>query len=205
MINIEVARGKEFAQQTGQTSDEAPERSAEEDWAINVNAVKQYSKARAWEECLNALTYLSTRENNPEAPRAMAQRVWLSLKCATPIGDVTLALTALQALLGAKHELSGNLASLANLLCQHRDERDPELPLAQHHAQLMLQAAGEAAGIDTTEAFNAWVAEHGLDDPDTFIPPIMTMLELMVGDDGWWVDRDAVQEELMAYNADKAE
>nr|CRH05516.1 conserved protein of unknown function [Candidatus Magnetococcus massalia] len=205
LFNLKVVRGKEFAEQQGLTTGEEGERSPEEDWNINVNAVKQLSRAKQWEKCFDALVYLSTRESNPLMHAAMAQRIWLALKGDIAILDVTTSLSAMQIMLGEKHGMAGPLASLANLLCQSRGQDDPELELAQSQVQQMFElAASEGAGVTNEEEFKDWVEANHLHEPDVFIPFIMEMLEAMVGPDNWWLDRDSLQEELDSHNEEKS-
>ncbi|ABK44185.1 hypothetical protein Mmc1_1676 [Magnetococcus marinus MC-1] len=204
IFNIEVARGKTFAQEKGLVEEaEEDGRSPEEDWAINVNAVTQLSRAGQWERVFDTLVYLSTRESNPKVHAAMGQRIWVALKAEIPILDVTTSLSALQTMLGERHLLAGPLASLANLMCQHRGLDDPEHALAVSQVQQMFElAAKEGAGIDNDEGFQNWVAEHKLDQPDHFIPFIMEMIEAMVGQE-WWFSREALQADLDHYQAQK--
>ncbi|MEG3639575.1 hypothetical protein [Magnetococcus sp. PR-3] len=204
IFNIQVARGKEFAQEKG-LAEEAEEggRSPEEDWAINVNAVTQLSKAGQWERVFDTLVYLSTRESNPKVHAAMGQRIWVALKAEIDILDVTTSLSALQTMLGEKHILAGPLASLANLVCQNKGLEDPEHPIAVNQVQQMFElAAKEGAGVEGEEAFKAWVADNKLDQPDHFIPFVMEMIEHMVGQD-WWFSRESLQEDLDNYHAQK--
>ena len=198
---IEVPRGREFAESQGLET--GPTRSPEEDWAINLNALKQYSRAGDWVETLKVLEYLSTRENHPDVQKAMAQRAWLTLKTDTPLLQTTLALYNLLVYLGDDHPASGAIASLAHMIVQHRgDGQDPDIDLARAQTQQMLKHAADAFGVEEPEEFKYWVSEQKLDQPEHFIPLVMSTLDELVEGD-WWFDHIKAQAELEANSQEE--
>ncbi|MBF0587975.1 MAG: hypothetical protein HQL53_02480 [Magnetococcales bacterium] len=177
-------------------------RTPEENWKMMVHSVRQYSKAGNWSDTLDVLVFLSNQEGNPESAKARAMTMWLALKTETPIAVLTSAAYKLVVNLGEKHPLCAPLASVANLMLQHRTPEDPDRPLAISHVQQMYMHVCPSALNEDRDGFDQWVKENQLDDPDVIIPQVMGLLEIMIGDD-WWVDRDAVQAELDAYQAEQ--
>ncbi|MEO5376394.1 MAG: hypothetical protein H7832_01210 [Magnetococcus sp. DMHC-6] len=169
--------------------------SSEEQWRQDRQAVILFSQNGQWEEALNRLKTLSTKYRNHHLYSALAQRVWVALKWQVPASEAVLALFHLLNTLGAKHELAGPLAALAHLLAKHRTPNHPDRELALGQAQQMFSLICHHQLIESDEAFQAWVQENQLDQPDFYIPQIMNGLEVMVGED-WWIDREALQKSL---------
>ena len=56
--------------------------------------------------------------------------------------------------------------------------------------EILLGAAG-AQGIETQEAFDTWVVQQRLNDPEYYLTRLIQRLEEIVGD-GWLFDRSQV-------------
>lgn len=173
-----------------------PTRSEEEDWELNRAALSRAASRHDWQEALNLLVYLSNKDWSPEAYKAMAQAAWLSLKIECPVTQLTMALYNILLSLGAKHPAGGAIASLANLMTQHRQLEHPDNELARFHARQMLHFVADGAHVEGVESFQQWVQDNRLDDPEYFVPVVLATLESMVEGD-WWIDVHAVQDELM--------
>ncbi len=185
-----------------QVQNEETLRTPQENWEMTINTLRQYSRARNWEEALDVLVFLSNQENNPEVFKARAQAMWLALKGEAPIAVLTSIAYKLVVSLGPQHPITGPLAAVANLMLEHRTPDHPDRPLAESHVQQMYMHACPAALNDDREGFDKWVQENQLDDPDHIIPIVMGLLEIMAGED-WWIDREAIQADLEAYQREK--
>ena len=170
--------------------------SAEEEWRLNKAAVARFSRNGHWQETLELLTNLSKKQKTHEIYKALAQRVWVALKCDIAVTDVVLALFHLLNTLGPRHEIAGPVVALAHLMAKHRTPDHPDQALAQAQAQQMFSLVLDAAGIEGDEAFGKWVTDNRLDDPNHYVPIVLNGLEIMVGDD-WWIDREALQKSAM--------
>ena len=173
----------------------------EEEWQMNIRAVRHLSRVGNWPEVLKLLRNLSTKNQNPEVYKALGQQIWVALKSDAPAVDVVQSLFHWLNTLGPAHELAGHVAALANLVVQMRTPDHPEQGLAQGQAQQMFSLVCGTLGIEGREAFDAWVRAKHLDDPDQFIPVVMEGLELMVGEE-WWIDRQALHREMELANAE---
>ncbi|MBF0368752.1 MAG: hypothetical protein HQL52_04765 [Magnetococcales bacterium] len=194
---VQVERGKDFAEKTGQAPSQKRDR--EEDWQINLNAVVQASRGGDWPAALKALTYLSTKEWHPDANKALAQRIWLTLKSDASISEVVLALNLAFVRFSPLHERAGLVAALANFMAARRGVGEADGELAQMQAMGMVKALREARNLSDEPAFIAWMQENRLEDPDYFIPEAMEMLETMV-DGQWWLNREKLQQEMEIAN-----
>lgn len=174
----------------------------EEEWEMNKQAIKRYAKQGQWEEVLKNLVILSTKRKNNEVFQAIGQRVWVALKSDASVTDAVLALHQLLHTFGVKHEVAPHIAALAQLVSHHRTPDDPDAPLAQGQVQQMFAIVCEEVGVVGEEAFQKWVVENRLDDPEYVATVVFRALELMINDD-WWIDRGALQKEMEVYNADQ--
>ena len=197
LANIQVVRGRNYAEEQG--IQQLEQRTPEEDWTINRNALPHHIKAGDWLAAMDVLIYLATREGHPDRFKALAHRVWLSLKAHIPVTEVTLGLSALQVVLGPTHRAYAPVAALAHLMAQRRTPDHPDRELARFQSQQMLQLAAEAAHILDGDDFQCWAAAQHLDDPDHFIPIVIDALEEIIEGD-WWIDPDLVIEDDPAHS-----
>lgn len=188
--NIQVVQGDPQAMNSNQ-----PTRTVEEDWNVTRAALAEANEKRDWMEAFHLLTYLSNIDSHPEAYAAMAQRAWLALKVEIPSPDVALTLYNLLVSLGPRHAAAGAIASLANFLAHRRSAGDQARELAIAQAGHMLRYVAEVNNLEPGEPFQAWVKANHLDDPEHFVPMVFDVIEALARGK-WWIDRDAVQEEL---------
>lgn len=177
--------------------------SAKQDWQMNIAAVGRYSKSQQWKETLELLSNMSKKHKNHEMYKALAQRVWVALKSGAPVTDVVLSLFHLLNTLGPRHEVAGPVAALAHLMAKHRTPDHPDRELAQAQAQQMFSLVLDAVGIVGDDAFEKWVDHNRLNDPNNYIPIVLNLLEVMVGDkeEDWWIDRSLLQQEMESIAA----
>nr|CRH07575.1 conserved protein of unknown function [Candidatus Magnetococcus massalia] len=181
-----------------QKEGEKPEdiRPMEESWRRLRQKVETCNSKRDWSGALDALIEMSNNDRHPEAFLARLQASWLVVKIPAPVTHVVIVLFNLLTALESGHPASGPLAALANLMALHRTPDHPERDLAQMQAQQMWDIAARNLGIQPGAPFETWANNHGLDNPDFFVPRIMGMLEQME-ERPWWIDREAVIEDLM--------
>ena len=190
----------DFPPDEGSAAQQVGKPTPDEEWQMNVRAVRVLSRAGNWSEVLKLLRNLSTKHQNPEVYKALGQQVWVALKSEAPAIDVVQALFHWLNTLGPAHELAGHVAALANLVVEMRTPDHPEQGLAQGQAQQMFSLVCDTLGIEGREEFDAWVQMKHLDDPDQFVPVVMEGLEWMIGE-GWWIDRQALHREMEQANA----
>lgn len=71
-------------------------------------------------------------------------------------------------------------------LCGQLDEDHPLFKELQILGGRMIKTLTEAQGIETQEAFDTWVVQQRLNDPEYFLPRLNQRLKEIVGD-GWLV------------------
>jgi hypothetical protein len=169
-------------------------------WASKRRELAQCALERDWEKVLKILAELSTSRLFPEKRKALAQRAWVALKSDAPGIEVVVALRELVMTLRPQHELAGPLGALAYLMAQRRqtDHRDHEFAVGMSQQLLHLICEGQGVGQED-DAFQKWVTDNRLEDPDYYLPKVMEGLKIMVLDD-WWFDHARLQEDLLQAN-----
>lgn len=162
------------------------------DWDAEIERVRTWADEGNWEEVFKLLKTMSQRFKNTEIYKALAQRVWVGLKTQIAGSEVVMALFHLLNTLGPRHDVAGPIAALAHLIAKHRTPDHPDRDLALGQAQQMFHRVCEERGVVGEEAFKIWVKGERLDDPNHYVPIVMHVLEVMVGDE-WWFDRSLLQ------------
>jgi hypothetical protein len=74
--------------------------------------------------------------------------------------------------------------------------RDPQREhLLIYVNQLLATVARRHSGVDGQQAFDKWIVDMELNDPERFLPRLRNIVDVLVQDD-WWFDRDALQAAL---------
>jgi hypothetical protein len=84
-------------------------------------------------------------------------------------------------------------AFLADLRAPEGPDRDRLVFFAN---QLLGRVARRHGQVADQEAFDQWVRRLELDEPDKFLVRLRNVVDVLVQDD-WWIDRDAIQSQLM--------
>ncbi|MDZ7950051.1 tetratricopeptide repeat protein [Nostoc sp. DedQUE09] len=121
----------------------------------------------------------------------LTQATWLCLRLQSPLSKPIVPIIALYNAVPQGDELQALLGATAMFLCNYRDEGHPQLEELQQHSLRMISEAAGRQGVKTQEAFDAWVFQQRLNDPEYFLPRLNQRLEEIVGD-GWLFDPSQV-------------
>ncbi|MEL7329257.1 MAG: hypothetical protein AAGJ69_05380, partial [Cyanobacteria bacterium J06559_1] len=85
--------------------------------------------------------------------------------------------------------LEALLATTALFFCNTRGENHPQQEQLQQTALKMLLTAANSQGINVEDktAITTWMATNDLNDPNVFLPALITHLETLIGED-WLFD-----------------
>jgi tetratricopeptide (TPR) repeat protein len=157
---------------------------------LNLQAAQGFGQVQAYIDLAIVLSNLgvSAESNNIVY---LAQTVWLSLKIHTPLEDTIQRMVYLYQQVSQGDELQALLATTAQFFCQIHGEGHPQLEELQQLSSKMLIAAAGAQGIETQEAFDAWIIQQQLNNPEFFLPRLSQCLEVIVGD-GWLFEREGL-------------
>jgi tetratricopeptide (TPR) repeat protein len=143
--------------------------------AVVSNSIRNYR------DLINVLWQLGNNDE-PDAIGYLAQSLWLTLHCSTN----------LKSAINLIAYIYNKVLSGACYLCQTRSH--PELEqLVELSGKIISQAASQQ-GIETQADYDNWKSTNRLDDPDYFLPELLTRLEAIVGD-GWLFDLEAFLKE----------
>jgi tetratricopeptide (TPR) repeat protein len=117
-----------------------------------------------------------------------AQAIWLTLKIETPLENTIKLFLVTSQVIPQTSELQVLLSANAVYLCVQRGEGHPQLEELQYCSFRLLAGAAAAQGIETQEAFDTWIVQQRLNDPEYFIPQLKQRLEAIVGDE-WLFER----------------
>ncbi|WP_375471292.1 tetratricopeptide repeat protein [uncultured Nostoc sp.] len=121
----------------------------------------------------------------------LAQAIWLTLRIQASLADTIKLIRVLYNRVPQGDELKALLGATAMFFCKRRGEGHPQLEELQKRSfKIVLDVAG-AQGIKMPEAFDAWVVQQRLNDPEYFLPRLNQRLEEIVGN-GWLFDRSQV-------------
>jgi tetratricopeptide (TPR) repeat protein len=121
----------------------------------------------------------------------LAQSLWLTLHCSTNLENAISLIEAIYNKVPSGDSLEFLLGATACYLCQTRShpEREQLIKLSDK----MIRDAASQQGIETQADYDNWKSTNRLDDPDYFVPELLTRLEAIVGD-GWLFDKSAFEQ-----------
>jgi tetratricopeptide (TPR) repeat protein len=123
--------------------------------------------------------------------RYLAQSLWLTLHCSTNLEDAIYLIVAIYKKVPSGDSLEALLGATACYLCHTRSH--PELEQLVKLSNKMIIHAAKQQGIETQADCDNWKSTNRLDDPDYFLPELLTRLEAIVGD-GWLFDRSVFEQ-----------
>jgi Tfp pilus assembly protein PilF len=157
---------------------------------LNLQAASAFAQIRAYGDLVTVLSNLGVA-NESNRLVYLAQAIWLTLRIQAPLADTIDLISTLYNAVPQGDELKALLGTTALFFCQRRAEGHPQLEELQKLSFTMLLAPAVVQGIETQEAFDTWVSQQRLNDPEYFIPRLSQRLEEIVGD-GWVFDRSQV-------------
>jgi hypothetical protein len=86
-------------------------------------------------------------------------------------------------------------AATASYLVDIRTEGEDHEKLSFFTNQMFGQVARRHSEVDSQEKFDFWIEKMELNDPQKFLPRLRNVVDVLVQED-WWVDRDALRDEL---------
>ncbi|BAZ29444.1 TPR repeat-containing protein [Cylindrospermum sp. NIES-4074] len=153
---------------------------------LNLQAAQLFAQVGAYLDLRQVLKNLGvTAETNGII--YLAQAVWLCLRIQVPLHDTVDTLKPMYNRVPQGDEMEGLLGVTAMFFCRIRGGGHPQLEELEDSGFKLLLGAAAGQGIETKEAFKAWLLEKHLSDPQYFIPRLYQRLEAIIGD-GWVFD-----------------
>lgn len=149
--------------------------------AVLFNAIGDYGNL------IITLANLGTNDE-PDAIGYLAQSLWLTLKLPTNLQRAITLISYVYRKIPTGDPLKSLLGAAAIHLCQYY--KHPELDQIIELSGGIILHAAEQQGITTQADYNNWIIQNRLNDPDYFLPLLISRLESIVGD-SWLFDRQA--------------
>ncbi|MEH2269932.1 MAG: CHAT domain-containing protein [Nostoc sp.] len=160
---------------------------------LNLQAIELFAQVKAYGQMATVLRYIGIIDKSNSLVY-LAQAIWLTLRIQAPLGDTIELIRALYDAVLQGDELEALLGTTAILFCKHQGEGYPQLEELQEHSFKMILGAAGVQGIETQEAFDTWLVQQRLNDPEYFLPRLNQRLEKIVGD-AWLFDRSQFEME----------
>ncbi len=166
-----------------------------EAWEGAHEALKIALQQEAWPQAVQACDIIYKSEQD-DAIKAIAHGIWLGVTY--PV-DPELSVTMLQHLIEETPDKSDGAAvaaAVASYLVELRADDAKRDELKFFTNQLLGQVARRHSNVDEQAVFDFWIERMELDDPGKFIPRLAQILDVLMENEQWWFDRDALREKL---------
>lgn len=168
--------------------------SKEESWTNAREAFDAFVAGELWQQAVEACN-LMYQTDQPDSIIALGHGVWLAVTY--PIEpDTTVAM--LQHIVDETPDNSDGAAvavATAHFIADLRSNEEKRESLTFLTAELMARVARRHSNVHDQQAFDQWVENMGLKNPDDFLPRMATVIDAIVGGK-WWIDRDALRAKL---------
>ncbi|MBD2455513.1 tetratricopeptide repeat protein [Nostoc sp. FACHB-87] len=154
---------------------------------LNLQAAQLLGQVNAYLDLCTILNNLGVADET-KGIIYLAQGVWLCLRVQVPLHNTIDTLWSMYNLVSQGDDIKALLGATAMYLCQLRGDQHPQLEELRDDSFKILVSAAAAQGIETREAFDAWIEQQQLNNPDYFIPRLVQLLEAIVGDE-WLFER----------------
>lgn len=165
-----------------------------EAWAAARAAFDRYLPERAWEGAAQACDILFLSDQ-PQSLAALGQGIWLAVTY--PV-DPELSVALLQRVVDETPP-DADGAAVAAVAAYYLVDLRARAPQREHLLlyanQVLATVARRHSGVDGQEAFNRWIEDMELNDPERFLPRLRNVVDVLVQED-WWFDRAALQAAL---------
>lgn len=166
-----------------------------EAWEGAHDALKIALQQEDWPQAVQACDIIYKSEQD-DAIKAIAHGIWLGVTY--PV-DPELSVTMLQHLIEETPDKSDGAAvaaAVASYLVELRADDAKRDELKFFTNQLLGQVARRHSNVDEQAVFDFWIERMELDDPGKFIPRLAQILDVLMENEQWWFDRDALREKL---------
>ena len=166
-----------------------------EAWNEAKEAFNIFIENELWAQAVEACDILY-QTDQPASITALAHGVWLSI--AYPI-DPEHSIVMLNYVIEETPNNSDGAAVAAvtaHYIVGLRSDSDTHESLSFLTTNMIAKVAQRHSDVKSQDALNFWLEKLELKDPAVFLPRMGMVLTAIVGEDGWWFDRDALREKL---------
>lgn len=162
-------------------------------WKKGMAAFTLAQQKELWELAVEACDVMFLSEA-PDALKALGHALWLSVTF--PI-DAEMSVAMLQHLIEESPKESDTravAAATAHYITSIRCGEDDDLTFFT--SQMIASVADDHSHITDQSSFDLWRKTLSLNNPEIFLKKLATAIEKLVGENGWWIDRDKIRSSL---------
>ncbi|MCB1758029.1 MAG: hypothetical protein KDJ38_21100 [Gammaproteobacteria bacterium] len=170
---------------------------AEDSWRYAREAFDIFLEHEAWSEAVKACDMLFEADQ-PASVAALANGTWLAVTWPVPAEQTVRMLEHIVDDTPEKSDGAAVAAIAAHYIADIRcsDEKQHN-SLTFMTRNLVASVAQRHGKVKNQQEMDLWIERLGLTEPETFLPRLGRILDLMAGDQ-WWYDRDAIRAKLPA-------
>jgi len=164
-------------------------------WLTAKEAFQLFILTENWHQAVEACNTLFETEQ-AESLCALGQGLWLAVTF--PI-DIDLTVTMLSHIVDETpddYDAAAVAAATAAYLVDMRADESRHEELTFFTGNLLGQVARRHSSIESQDAFESWVKRLELDDPKKFLPRLKTVIEVLIRQDDWWFNPEALQQKI---------
>ncbi|MCW8853797.1 MAG: hypothetical protein OQK76_13450 [Gammaproteobacteria bacterium] len=166
-----------------------------EAWNEAKEAFNIFIENELWAQAVEACDILY-QTDQPASIIALAHGVWLSVTY--PI-DPEHSIVMLNYIIDETPNDSDGAAvaaATAHYIVGLRSDNETHDSLSFLTTNMIAKVAQRHSDVKSQDALNFWLEKLELKDPAVFLPRMGMVLTAIVGEDGWWFDRDTLREKL---------
>lgn len=168
----------------------------EEAWNEAKRAFDIFIDKELWSEAVEACDILY-QTDQPASILALAHGVWLSITYPVDPEQTIVMLSYVVDETPADSDGAAVAAVTAHYIVGLRTEdEEKHNSLSFLTTNLIAKVAQRHGDVKSQDALDFWMEKMDLNDPAVFLPRMGTILDVIVGEGGWWFDRDALREKL---------
>lgn len=162
-------------------------------WDKALQAFDLAKENQLWELAVEACDVMFLSEG-PDALKALGHGIWLGITF--PI-DAELTVALLQHLIEESPKGADTraiAAAAAHYVTSKRCGKDDDLTFFA--SQMLASVADEHSHINDQSTFDVWRRTLELDKPEVFLAKLSGAISVLIGENGWWIDKDAIYQTI---------
>jgi len=167
----------------------------QEAWNEARAAFDIFIEQEKWPDAVEACDILY-QTDQPSSIRALGHGVWLSITYPIDPEHSIVMLNYIVDETPADSDGAAVAAATAHYLVGLRASDEQHDSLSFLTTNLIARVAQRHGDVKSQEALDYWMDKLELKDPAVFLPRMAMVIDAIVGDDGWWFDRDQLRAKL---------
>ncbi|MBT5229886.1 MAG: hypothetical protein HOM11_06370 [Methylococcales bacterium] len=164
-------------------------------WTTAKEAFTLFIEVQEWQKAVKTCAIMY-KADQPDSLCALGHAVWLAVTF--PV-DIDLTIEVLNHIIDDTpddYDAAALAAATAMYLTDIRATEKEHENLSFFAGNILAQVARRHSAIENQDDLESWVKRLELDDPSKFLPRLRNVLNILVSQDDWWIDTDAIHQLL---------